>query len=193
MLAWFDLHLRDGRPAERDRAAPGRAARRDGGRSSIGTGARGPDGGNAPYLVAGEKLADHLSFYYPSDLAAAGLSCLDLRVQRCSGTPALTAPPTPPPPPEAPACVSRRRFAIHLRGGRRLARARVTVAGKRVRVRRVRRRLVAVVDLRGMPRRTVVVRVVARTRGGRVVRERRRYRTCRPNPRRPRAQSHSTR
>ena len=38
------------------------------------------------------------------------------------------------------------------------------------------------IDLRGKPRKTVVVRVRAVTRSGRVVREVRRYRTCRPGP-----------
>jgi hypothetical protein len=78
-------------------------------------------------------------------------------------------------------CSSRRRFVIRLREprrGGRLVSARVYVDGRRVKVRRVGRRLVAVVDLRGLGRRVVVVRTVARTRSGRVVRETRRYRTC---------------
>jgi hypothetical protein len=71
-------------------------------------------------------------------------------------------------------CVSRRRFTIRVRG----TRPRVTVAGKRVPVRRGR----AVVDLRGRPRGTVKVKVVAR-REGKVVRETRTYRTCTAKPR----------
>jgi hypothetical protein len=39
---------------------------------------------------------------------------------------------------------------------------------------------VARVDLRGLPRGRYTVRIVARLRGGRVVRARRLYRTCRP-------------
>ena len=75
-------------------------------------------------------------------------------------------------------CVSRRRFAITLRRG--LSTARVTVAGRRVRVRR-RGRLRAVVDLRGMRRRVVLVRITGRTATGRPVRSVRRYRTCTPS------------
>jgi ABC-2 type transport system ATP-binding protein len=66
-------------------------------------------------------------------------------------------------------CLSRRRFSIRVRGSK----PRVTVAGKRVKVRRGR----AVIDLRGRPRQTVKVKVVAR-RKGKIVRETRRYRTC---------------
>ena len=66
-------------------------------------------------------------------------------------------------------CTSRRRFTIRVRGSH----PRVTVAGKRVRVRKGR----AVVDLRGMPKRTVKVKVVAK-RKGKTVRETRVYRTC---------------
>src|SRR4051794_21380221 len=81
-------------------------------------------------------------------------------------------------------CVSRRRFHITLRAprGERLTSARVTVNGKRVRVARG-KRLRALVDLRGLPRRSVTIRVVARTRKGRRVVEKRTYRTC--TPRRP--------
>ncbi|MEA2291559.1 MAG: type transport system ATP-binding protein, partial [Solirubrobacteraceae bacterium] len=77
-------------------------------------------------------------------------------------------------------CTSRRRFVIHLRQprGQRLVSARVTVAGKRVKVRRRHGRLTAVVNLQGKVKRTVRVRVVARTKTGRIVRETRRYRTC---------------
>jgi ABC-2 type transport system ATP-binding protein len=82
--------------------------------------------------------------------------------------------------PGARRCTSRRRFVIHLhqRRGQRLISARVTVAGKRVKVRRRHGRLTAVVNLRGKPKRTVKVRAVARTSTGRIVRETRRYRTC---------------
>ena len=66
-------------------------------------------------------------------------------------------------------CTSRRRFTIRVRGSH----PRVTVAGKRVRVRKGR----AVIDLRGMPKRTVKVKVVAK-RKGKTVRETRVYQTC---------------
>ena len=79
------------------------------------------------------------------------------------------------------ACRSRRRFTIHLREPKRgrLARARVYVNGKRVRVLRG-RRLRARVNLRGLPKGRYTVRVVAVTTTGRRVTEKRRYRTCRP-------------
>jgi ABC-2 type transport system ATP-binding protein len=82
-------------------------------------------------------------------------------------------------------CTSRRRFVIHLRRPRhgRLVSARVTVAGQRVKVTRRHGRLRAVVNLRGKPKRTVRVRIVARTAGGRIVRETRRYKTCAGAPR----------
>jgi pimeloyl-ACP methyl ester carboxylesterase len=174
MLAWFDAQLRgrgDGVQRLHDERLSATVDV-----SSIGTGARDDAGANAPYTIGDERLADHLSFYYPSDLVAAGLSCLDLRVRPCSVRPAVEGAP----PGATPPCASRRHFVIHLRRGRRLVSARVTVGGRRARVWRVRGRLVAEVDLRGLPRRTVVVRSVGRTRGGRVVRETRRYRTCRP-------------
>jgi ABC-2 type transport system ATP-binding protein len=66
-------------------------------------------------------------------------------------------------------CLSRRRFSIRVRGGH----AKVTVAGKRVKVRKGR----AIVDLRGKPKGTVKVTVTAK-RKGRTVRETRVYKTC---------------
>ena len=80
-------------------------------------------------------------------------------------------------------CLSRRRFEIRVKRGRgktRLRSARVFVDGKRVKVRRRAGRLRAVVDLRGRKKQRVRVRIVARTRGGKVVRDRRTYRTCTP-------------
>ena len=76
-------------------------------------------------------------------------------------------------------CVSRRSFRLRLRAprGQRLRSARVYVNGRRVAVRRG-RRLTAPVNLRGLPRGTVKVRVVATTRAGRRVVAQRRYRTC---------------
>jgi ABC-2 type transport system ATP-binding protein len=66
-------------------------------------------------------------------------------------------------------CLSRRRFSIRVRG----AHPKVTVAGKRVKVKKGR----AIVDLRGKPKGTVKVKVSVR-RGGKTVRETRTYRTC---------------
>ena len=76
-------------------------------------------------------------------------------------------------------CASRRHFRIHLRArrGERLVSARVYVNGHRVRVLRG-RRLHAVVNLRGLPPGTFTVRIVARTRTGRVLRSTRVYHTC---------------
>ena len=78
-------------------------------------------------------------------------------------------------------CLSRRRFEIRVKRGRgkaRLRSARVFVDGKRVRVRRRAGRLRAVVDLRGRRKQRVRVRIVARTRSGKTLRDRRVYRTC---------------
>ena len=80
-------------------------------------------------------------------------------------------------------CLSRRRFEIRVKRGRgkaRLRSARVFVDGRRVKVRRRAGRLRAVVDLRGRRKQRVRVRIVARTRGGKVVRDTRTYRTCAP-------------
>lgn len=73
------------------------------------------------------------------------------------------------------ACVSKRRFTIRLR--ERLRSARVTVDGRPARVLRG-RRLRAVIDLRGLPAKTVRVRIVARSTSGRRIVSVRRYRTC---------------
>jgi len=81
------------------------------------------------------------------------------------------------------ACASRRTIVIHLdKRLRGLRRFRVTIAGKRVPVRRVGRNAVRV-SLKKRPkgRFTVVVRAV--TRSGRRVQTRRHYRTCTPRPR----------
>jgi hypothetical protein len=78
--------------------------------------------------------------------------------------------------PPARRCASRRRFPIRLRHPRRgrIRSVKVTVDGRRVRVRRLR----ATVDLRGKPPGRYAVRIVIRTSAGRTFRELRRYRTC---------------
>jgi CSLREA domain-containing protein len=104
--------------------------------------------------------------------------------------------PPPPPPPSPPAAVtapsppvvgttqltSRRFFTIRLREprGRRIRSAQVFVRGRRVAVRRRRSdgRLVAVVDLRGLPEGTYRVVIRARLRNGDRARWVRSYRTC---------------
>ncbi|MDP9256979.1 MAG: hypothetical protein M3Q31_10545, partial [Actinomycetota bacterium] len=80
-------------------------------------------------------------------------------------------------------CLSHRRFEIRVKRGRgkaRLRSAKVFVDGKRVKVRRRGGRLRAVVDLRGRKKQRVRVRIVARTRSGKRLRDTRVYRTCAP-------------
>jgi ABC-2 type transport system ATP-binding protein len=90
--------------------------------------------------------------------------------------------------PVARRCISRRKFTIRLREPQRgrLRSARVFVDGKRVKVRRRGGRLRATIDLRGRSPQRVRVRVVARTTTGRVLREKRTYRTCLPTRKRNR-------
>ena len=78
-----------------------------------------------------------------------------------------------------PACVSRRRFRIRLRVpvGATVRSARVTVDGKRVRVSRG-ARLTAPIDLRGLPERSVKVRIRVVTTMGTVLTGTRTYLTC---------------
>lgn len=103
-------------------------------------------------------------------------------------------PPEPPPPPPSPPvvpkppvvvttqCKSNRSFTIRLieRRGRLIRSARVFVRGRRVAVMRRRsdRRLVAVVDLRGLPKGKYRVVIRARLRNGKRARWVRSYRTC---------------
>jgi hypothetical protein len=84
--------------------------------------------------------------------------------------------------PSARRCVSRRNFTIRLRRPRGVTidRARVRVNKKRVRVRRVRGRFTARVDLRGFPKGRFTVRIRIFTESGRTLDGRRRYRTCAP-------------
>lgn len=79
------------------------------------------------------------------------------------------------------ACASRRRFRIRLRAPRgvKLASASVQVDRRRAAVIRG-KRLGSVVDLRRLPEGRFVVRIVARSTRGQVLRETRRYRTCAP-------------
>jgi ABC-2 type transport system ATP-binding protein len=82
--------------------------------------------------------------------------------------------------PSARRCRSRRRFTIRIRRPHHghLRSAKVWVAGKRVKVHRRHGRLRAVVDLRGMTRRKVTVRVVARTTKGKRLHDKRVYHLC---------------
>jgi hypothetical protein len=87
--------------------------------------------------------------------------------------------------PPAGRCLSHRRFTVHLslRTGARVIGGFLTVAGRRVKLRRG-RRVQATVNLRGLPRGRFHVRLVVRLRrpGGRAatIRLARRYRTCVP-------------
>jgi ABC-2 type transport system ATP-binding protein len=77
-------------------------------------------------------------------------------------------------------CRSRRHFTIriHRPPHVRLRSAKVWVSGKRVKVHRRHGRLRATVDLRGMTRRKATVRIVAHTRKGKVLRDKRVYHLC---------------
>jgi hypothetical protein len=98
------------------------------------------------------------------------------------------ATPTPAPPARAVApavlpsnrrCVSRRKFTIRLRESEDdpLTRAEVYVGKKRVKV-VTGARLTANVDLRGLPKGRITVKIVGTTRSGKKVTASRRYRTC---------------
>jgi ABC-2 type transport system ATP-binding protein len=78
--------------------------------------------------------------------------------------------------PSARRCVSHRKFEIRL--PKTVRSARVTLNGKRVKTFRRAGRQRAVIDLRGRGRSTVKVRVVARTKGGRTLRQTRTYHIC---------------
>jgi glycosyl hydrolase family 36/glycosyl transferase family 36 len=95
--------------------------------------------------------------------AGGGLLAFDLPTR--GGQPATWSVSAPPA-----TCASLRRFTIRTR----LQDAHVTIAGRRVHVRRGR----AVVDLRRRPHQTVTVRITGRTRAGKRALDVRRYRTC---------------
>jgi hypothetical protein len=59
-----------------------------------------------------------------------------------------------------------------------MRRATVTVAGERTRVTLSSRRLTARINLRGRKKMTVTVKIVARSRSGKTLRQTRIYRTC---------------
>lgn len=89
------------------------------------------------------------------------------------------------PRPQPRACTSRRTIRLRVRRVPRRARVRsltVSVTGQRTRRLRGNRRVVRL-DLRGAPRGTVRVRIVARTTRGRRYVDRRTYRLCTPRPR----------
>jgi ABC-2 type transport system ATP-binding protein len=73
-------------------------------------------------------------------------------------------------------CVSHRRFEIRL--PKSVRSARVTLNGKRVKTFRRGGRVRALIDLQGRTHSTVKVRAVARTKGGRTLRQTRTYHVC---------------
>jgi O-glycosyl hydrolase len=112
------------------------------------------------------------------DAAGSAPSAAELRVGGDPPSRRVVEERSAPPAPRR-ACVSRRVFTIHVKQrGKRLRRAVVRVAGKRVRAVRRGRRLVARIDLRGLPGGVVRVKIRAVTTRGRVLRETRRYRLC---------------
>ncbi len=107
-------------------------------------------------------------------------------------TPPVTKPPTVTPPalkasevlglPSAKRCVSRRRFRIRLKrpSGTRISRVVISINGKR---KKAVSKPTAVVDLRGLPKGRITVKIEVRTADGRSVKQTRRYRTCAPRRR----------
>jgi ABC-2 type transport system ATP-binding protein len=111
------------------------------------------------------------------DAAALSFSAIHLSIPR-PGAAAVGPAFTPSTTAAGPAhCVSHRRFRLHLRRG--WHHARVTVRGKRVKLHRPRhKRPYVVVDLRGLGKRTVKVRISARGRHGRKIHRTRTFHTC---------------
>ena len=102
-------------------------------------------------------------------------------------TPPATTATTPPPAPvvttprssttKPRACTSKRRFTLNLGAYRS---AKVRVGDEPMKVRRVKGKLVATVDLRGNREGRYTVKITARTASGKSVAKIRRYRTCKP-------------
>ena len=111
-----------------------------------------------------------------------GECCFDFRQASVARAPALTLPPSSIAAlPSSRRCASRRHFRIHLR--KRVRSAAIYVNGRRVSA-RGRKRLHGTVDLRGLPKGTFTIRIVASLRDGRRIVSRRTYHTCVPRRRR---------
>lgn len=85
---------------------------------------------------------------------------------------------------EVPAqCTSKRDFVIHIQNVKQfgIVSAVVSIDGKVVR-KLSGKRLLTAIDLRGLPKGTFTVEIVARTRGGRTLHGKRTYHTCRTTP-----------
>lgn len=114
----------------------------------------------------------------------------------CVAAASLPAAPTPAPTPSSSvlavkitspkACVSAREFTIHIQNAKQLdlVSAVVSIDGHAKRTLRG-KSLTTVIDLRGLPKGTVTVEIVAHERGGQVVRGKRVYHTCRSKLRGP--------
>ncbi len=129
----------------------------------------------------------------PAGSSWAGVSayCAGPRTATTSRTvtvPAVTVPAVPEPkpkptvkpkplPPLAKGCLSVRNFAIRLKKGVRARSVTVTIDGRRAKVSRGRQTR-ARIDLRGKPKKIVVVKIVVTPAKGRKTTTERRYRTC---------------
>lgn len=78
-LAWFDRWLQPGRAVDARARLTAITFDDSADASAIGMGSWDPARGNVPHTIAGDRVADHLSFYYDSAYAFDGLSCLDMR------------------------------------------------------------------------------------------------------------------
>jgi hypothetical protein len=82
--------------------------------------------------------------------------------------------------PPSKTCVSRRRFAVHVRRpvGVTIAKVKLTLNGKALKVRRSAGRFTATVDLRGLKKGTYTLAVSVTTASGKTLNGNRRYHTC---------------
>jgi hypothetical protein len=82
--------------------------------------------------------------------------------------------------PATKACVSRRRFAVHVRrpAGVTIATVRLALNGKALKVRKSQGRFAATVDLRGLKKGTYTLAIRVTTASGKTLKGKRRYRTC---------------
>lgn len=78
-LGWFDRWLVPARAADARARLTAQTFDDSADASAIGMGAWDPARGNVPHTIAGDRVADHLSFYYDSSYAFDGLDCADLR------------------------------------------------------------------------------------------------------------------
>lgn len=78
-LGWFDRWLQPGRAADARARLTATTFDDSADASAIGVGAWDPQQGNVPHTIAGDSVADHLSFYYDSSYAFDGSNCADMR------------------------------------------------------------------------------------------------------------------